>query len=155
MVAAISAFIGVTLFLVLLAAFLLRAAWLSWRHPLRAPRLRLTKSSDPAVIRGHERGIVPFAAGWALMPLLVVDGTVDDGLGGVTGAVAALTALLSLVGFLLGMVLHATIAWFNRPRLLVPPHRRDETGSLVEWFHHRRESAAALKSAAEQAGPGA
>ncbi|MDT0464328.1 hypothetical protein [Streptomyces gibsoniae] len=46
--------------------------------------------------------------------------------------------------------LHGTIAWFNRPTFLVPPHLRGETGSVTEWWHHRRGLRAELKKAARR-----
>ncbi|MFC8141531.1 hypothetical protein ACFUKV_07150 [Streptomyces paradoxus] len=34
-------------------------------------------------------------------------------------------------------MLHLTIAWFNWPKALVPPHRRGATGSVTEWWRQR------------------
>ncbi|MDT0470174.1 hypothetical protein [Streptomyces gibsoniae] len=114
------------------SAVLVRVAWLHWTDSDRAPGLRTYRySSNPSVIRGHERGIVPLA-GWLTalslaMPLV---------LSGVEPVVAA-GGLLILGSFLL-LAAHTTIAWFNWPKALVPPHRRQEAGSVVEWFRERR-----------------
>jgi hypothetical protein len=37
--------------------------------------------------------------------------------------------------FGLGFGVMAAIALFNRPKVLVPPHPRDEPGAVAEWIH--------------------
>ncbi|MET7287915.1 hypothetical protein [Streptomyces sp. NPDC005573] len=112
-------------------AFFVRAAWLHWTDPERAPALDMSRfASDPAVVRGHERGVVAFA-GW-------LAGMTLGGVALVAGA--DLVGSLLVVGSLPLLAAHATITWFNRPRFLVPPHRRGETGSVVAWWRRRRAS---------------
>ena len=127
------------------SAVMVRMAWLHWTDSDRAPALRTYRySSNPSVIRGHERGIVPLA-GWlttlsVAMPLVLT---------GVEPVVAA-GALLVLGSFLL-LAAHATIAWFNWPKALVPPHRRQEAGAVVEWFRQRKaQRGTTLKVAARR-----
>ncbi|WP_330458382.1 hypothetical protein OIB37_16645 [Streptomyces sp. NBC_00820] len=108
---------------------LARAAWLHWTGSERAPDLSTSwTSASPSVARGHERGVVALAA-W-LLGLTV--GIV------VAAAGAEVAGGVVLLGSFPLLVCHATIAWFNRPRFLVPPHRRGETGSVVEWWRLRR-----------------
>jgi hypothetical protein len=40
--------------------------------------------------------------------------------------------------FLLALVHLLGIIWFNRPRFLVPPHRRHERGTMVLWWDDRK-----------------
>ncbi|MFD5158889.1 hypothetical protein ACFWMJ_12570 [Streptomyces hawaiiensis] len=68
---------------------------------------------------------------------------------GIAVAVASDGAGIAMVNvgaiFILGspplLVLHLTIAWFNWPKALVPPHRRGETGSVIEWWRGRGQRA--------------
>jgi hypothetical protein len=61
-VADVSTAIFVVLFMVGASTMLVRAAWLHWTDSDRAPAMTTNRySSDPSVIRGHERGVVPFA----------------------------------------------------------------------------------------------
>ncbi|MFD1272626.1 hypothetical protein ACFQ51_14625 [Streptomyces kaempferi] len=48
------------------------------------------------------------------------------------------------------LMLHATIAWFSWPKFSVPPHRRSETGSVIEWWRDRRDLRAAIKEAGQR-----
>jgi hypothetical protein len=124
-------------------AVFIRAAWLSWSHPDRAPNIGPTRSSNPSVQRGHERGILAFALFWLFMGLFLVLITVN-GLGlaeagqpTLLGKILGISCLTASLGF---CVLHQTVAWFNRPTFLAPPHRRDEIGSIVEWRRHRKDT---------------
>lgn len=150
MAARVSLLIFITLFLVLVDVTFVRAAWLSWRHPARAPRMTFTRSSDPSVRRGHERGVVPFAGGFLLLTVMMFDVFIANSWTGTPKLVAALIAAVSMVGFMLGLLLHFTVVWFNRPRFLVPPNLRADVGVFVEWVRHRRELAAALREAANR-----
>ncbi|MFJ3339446.1 hypothetical protein [Streptomyces sp. NPDC086766] len=115
-------------FMLSCSVVMVRVAWLHWTHSDRAPALRTYRySSNPSVIRGHERGIVPLAA-W----LTALSGAMPLVLTGVRSLVV--TGALLIVGSFLLLTAHVTIAWFNWPKVLVPPHRRQETGSVVEWF---------------------
>lgn len=102
------------------------AAYLVWRDD--APLwLTLTRSSDEAVRRGHQRGVVPFAAAW----LLFVGSMTAEPFVGLGAGVAGIFA------FMVGLLLHFLIVWFNRPRFLVPPHMRDDVGVLTAWWRGR------------------
>ncbi|MEU3888035.1 hypothetical protein [Streptomyces sp. NPDC029041] len=114
--------------------FLARAAWLHWTGSDRAPDLLFGYSLNPSVIRGHERGIVPLAAFAVCLTVGVAAATAAKGAAGL--------ALVHVSGvFILGSIpwtaLHLTIAWFNWPKALVPPHRRGESGSVTEWWRQR------------------
>jgi hypothetical protein len=69
---------------------------------------------------------------------------------GGSGSTAEAVSALFVVGSSPLMMAHATIVWFNRPKFLVPPHRRGETGSVIEWWRHRRALRAALGQAARR-----
>ncbi|MFI7499127.1 hypothetical protein ACIBVL_11540 [Streptomyces sp. NPDC049687] len=123
--------IFVIVFMLGCSAGMVRAAWLHWTGSERAPALPATwYSTNPSVIRGHERGIVALA-GW----LTVFSAGVLLFLSGVEPVV--LTGAIVMLGSFLLLAVHATIAWFNWPKALVPPHRRQEVGSVVEWFRQR------------------
>ena len=48
---------------------------------------------------------------------------------------------VSVAGLLLGVLVHASIVLFNRPKALVPPHLRDEPGALAERRQRRARPA--------------
>lgn len=102
------------------------AACLVWRDdtPLW---LTLTRSSDAAVVRGHQRGVVPFAAAWLLFAGSM---TAEPFLGLAAG-------LAGILAFVAGLLVHFLIVWFNRPRFLVPPHMREDIGVLTAWWRDR------------------
>ncbi|MER5404427.1 hypothetical protein [Streptomyces sp. NPDC002769] len=134
--------------MVAVSLFSVRAAWLHWADSDRAPDAAThPPSTNPSVIRGHERGIVALAGWLVSMTLGMVALTAADG--GAGPAVEEVGAFLVLGSFLL-LTLHATIAWFNWPKFLVPPHRRGETGSVIEWWRHRRDLRAAIREAGER-----
>ncbi|MFD5339385.1 hypothetical protein [Streptomyces hawaiiensis] len=119
--------------------FFVRAAWLHWIGSGRAPDIQYGYSLNPSVVRGHERGIVALAAFLVCLTIGVAVGiAAPQGAGMWVVHVGAVFVL----GSLPWMVLHMTIAWFNWPKALVPPHRRGETGSVTEWWRHRGQRAA-------------
>nr|WP_202458144.1 hypothetical protein [Streptomyces sp. SID5464] len=117
--------------------FFVRAAWLHWTGSGRAPDLHVGYSWNPSVVEGHERGIVPLAASFVCMTIGITATAASDGAGMALVQVGAIFVL----GSLPLLVLHVTIAWFNWPKVLVPPHRRGETGSVTEWWRDRRRRA--------------
>ncbi|MFJ5219738.1 hypothetical protein ACIP98_34200 [Streptomyces sp. NPDC088354] len=130
-----------------MSLFSVRAAWLHWADSDRAPVAATHWSStNPSVIRGHQRGIVALAGWLVSMTIGIVAATAAGGAG---PAVEEVGAFFILGSFPL-LMLHATIAWFNRPKFLVPPHRRSETGSVIEWRRHRRDLRAAIKEAGQR-----
>ena len=149
MIANISFAVLVLLFFVGLTTLFVRMAWLLWFHPERAPQIRLTRSSNPSVNRGHERGILPFVGFPVFLTVMIVAIFASRSLTGTASTVAALIGGACIPAFLLSLVAHATVAWFNWPKFLAPPHLRDETGSITEWWRHRRDLRNALKGTAE------
>lgn len=140
--------IFVLLFMAAVSLFFVRAAWLHWTGSERAPAMRTYRySTNPSVVSGHERGVVALAAWLVCMTIGVVAAAAAAAAGGAGTTVEAVGAFFVLGSFPL-LMLHATIAWFNRPAFLVPPHRRGETGSVTEWWRHRRGLRAALREAA-------
>ncbi|WP_328536692.1 hypothetical protein [Streptomyces sp. NBC_00344] len=131
-----------------LSLFSVWAAWLHWTGSDRAPDLSGYRySANPSVISGHERGVVALA-GWVVcMTLGIV--AVGAAAGG-AGPVADVVGGCLVLGSLPLLALHATIAWFNWPKFLVPPHRRGETGSVVGWWRQRQDIRASLKEAARR-----
>ncbi|MFG2477331.1 hypothetical protein [Streptomyces fagopyri] len=139
--------IFVLLLMVALSLFSVRAAWLHWVDSDRAPDVDMYRySTNPSVIRGHERGIVAFA-GWVVSMTIGIAAIAATG--GVGPAGEEVGAFFILGSFPL-LMLHATIAWFNWPKFLVPPHRRGETGSVIEWWCHRRDLRAANREAGQR-----
>lgn len=47
---------------------------------------------------------------------------------------AGLVIIFGLMGFSVSVL---TVAWFNRPKFLVPPHRRAEIGLVNGWLRRR------------------
>lgn len=154
MVAGISFAVFVLLFFISLTVFFARMAWLQWFHPERAPQIRMTRSANPTVIRGHARGILPFVGFPVFLTVLIVAASVSSALTGTANTVAVLIAGACIPAFLLSLAAHATVAWFNWPKFLAPPHLRDETGSVTEWRRHRRGLRIALRDAAQRDSPG-
>ncbi|MFD3502538.1 hypothetical protein ACFWWT_27905 [Streptomyces sp. NPDC058676] len=121
------------------------AAWLHWTDSDRAPEIPAYRlSQSPSVVRGHERGVVALA-GWLVC---MTTGGIIGALG--AGPVHDLVTASFILGSFPLLMLHATITWFNRPKFLVPPHRRDETGSVTEWWRRRRDHRAAHQTAARR-----
>jgi hypothetical protein len=148
-VADISFGIFVLLFMVTGSVFFVRAAWLHWTDSDRAPNLRTPLyPTNPSVLRGYERGVVAFA-GWLMSMTIGGIAGAATAAGGSGPAVEAVGTFFILGSFPL-LLLHTTITWFNWPKFLVPPHRRSETGSAIEWWCHRRDLRAALKEAAQR-----
>ncbi|MFI8892163.1 hypothetical protein [Streptomyces paradoxus] len=114
--------------------FLVRAAWLHWTRSDRAPDIMYGYSWNPSVVSGHERGIVALAAWAVCLTVGVAAGAAAKGAAGL--ALVHVAAIFTL-GSLPWMALHLTIAYFNWPKALVPPHRRGETGSVTEWWRQR------------------
>ena len=121
----------------------------AWRDPDYARAvLFFSRSSNPAVRRGHVRGLVPFAALTVSIGMLVFAGAAGTVVPGVEGS--RWIALGALALFFLCLGLHFAIVWFNQPRFLVLPHMRDEIGTVTEWWRWRRDIRIALKEAAER-----
>lgn len=133
-----------------MAVFFTWAAWVFWHHPERAPRMRLTKSSDPSVIRGHERGVVPFAGFVVGITVMMGDVSVGHSWTGTPLEVVKVIGIIALTTSMLSICCQAAVAWFNRPKFLVPHRLRDEAGSVTEWWRWRRDLRIALKEAAER-----
>ncbi|MFJ8593731.1 hypothetical protein [Streptomyces sp. NPDC093598] len=124
--------------------FFVRAAWLHWIGSGRAPDMLFGYSMNPSVVRGHERGIVPLAAWMVCMTFGTVAAVAaSNGAGLVVVDIGAIFTF----GSLPLLVLHVTIAWFNWPKVLVPPHMRGETGSVTEWWRGRGQRASRGKGA--------
>ncbi|MFF8397570.1 hypothetical protein [Streptomyces sp. NPDC016172] len=114
--------------------FLVRAAWLHWTGSDRAPDISYGYSWNPSVVRGHERGIVALAASVVCLTVGIAAATAAEDVSGI--ALVHVSAIL-ILGSLPWTALHLTIAWFNWPKALVPPHRRRESGSVTEWWRQR------------------
>jgi hypothetical protein len=142
------------IFIIGSSAFLTRTAWIHWFRPERARRVLLTKSSDPSLIRGHERGIVPFALAFDSLAVAILAASIGHGWTGTASVVITAILITGASGFLIFLILHGTVVWFNWPGLLVPPHLRDDVGTIPEWWRWRRDLRIALKEAAERAAPG-
>ncbi|WP_432175257.1 hypothetical protein [Streptomyces sp. Tue6028] len=140
--------IFVIVFMVVVSAFSVRVAWLHWTGSDRAPDVAMYRySTNPSVIEGHERGVVALAGWVVFMTLgLVAAGAAAAGAGPAVDVIGACFVL----GSLPLLALHATIAWFNWPKVLVPPHRRHETGSVTDWWRHRREVRATSEESARR-----
>ncbi|GAA2310672.1 hypothetical protein GCM10010234_63720 [Streptomyces hawaiiensis] len=119
--------------------FFVRAAWLHWTGSDRAPDISYGYSWNPSVVRGHERGIVALAAWAVCLTVGVAAGVAAEDVAGL--ALVHVSAIF-ILGSLPWTALHLTIAWFNWPKALVPPHRRGESGSVTEWWRQRGQRAA-------------
>jgi hypothetical protein len=130
------------------AVFSCRQAVRAWRDPDYARGIFFPNpSSDPAVRRGHVRGLVPLAGFLVSIGIVVLISAVAAGLPSAEGRGLAIAAFMP---FFLCIGLHCTILWFNWPKFLVLPHMRDEIGTVTEWWRWRRDIRIALKEAAER-----
>ena len=104
----------------------------AWRDPRYSRDVWNPLQGGPSepVVRGHIRGLVPFAVFVSGIFGYSVGMTLGSA-GGPAGRVAADVVLASASGAVLGAVLQLTILWFNWPRLLVLPHMRDEVGTVT------------------------
>ncbi|AMW11008.1 hypothetical protein A4E84_16715 [Streptomyces qaidamensis] len=114
--------------------FPVRAAWLHWTGSDRAPDIMYGYSWNPSAVRGHERGIVTLAASAVCLKAGVATAAAAEG---VAGIAPVHVGAIFILGSLPWTALHLTIAWFNWPKALVPPHRRGESGSVTEWWRQR------------------
>jgi hypothetical protein len=88
--------------------------------------------------RGGVRGTLPLAIGMGLagIGLFAIGSAGNVRPGQANAGVLAGAACILLFFVCLGC--HVTIIWFNRPRWLVPPHMRQDTGNAVAWWHRKR-----------------
>ncbi|MGW3245496.1 hypothetical protein [Streptomyces sp. NPDC001070] len=134
------------------AGISVRSAWLAWHD---SPRFHVVPGSrfhpfDPSRVRGHKRGLVPWAGISLGAGLCLTGGFLIGWFEGVTVAAGSILTALGVLMSALGFGLHLTILWFNRPRFLVPPHLRDDPGTMIEWRRHRKELRASLREAARR-----
>ncbi|MFJ4081094.1 hypothetical protein ACIP17_24015 [Streptomyces iakyrus] len=83
--------------------------------------------------------LVPDAAGAlaASAVCIAVGVAVGAAAQGVAGLALVRVGAIFILGSLPWTALHLTIAYFNWPKALVPPHRRGESGSVTEWWRQR------------------
>jgi hypothetical protein len=70
--------------------------------------------------------------------LLLIGGGIGADLAGKESSGYDVGMTIGLAGLLGLFLLALPITFFNRPRFLVPPHQRDEPGTLAEWRQARR-----------------
>jgi hypothetical protein len=119
------------LFLIIgLAMFAVYQSVRIWRDPRYFEKTVSLFQYHPAGVemnRDVQRGCVPAAFGMAVLALLIGFAVWSDPavVGGSRDLSRAFTATC-LTLFLLGFALQYSIAWFGRPRFLIPPHLRHE-----------------------------
>jgi hypothetical protein len=132
-VADISFAVFILLVLAAMSVACVRAAWLHWTDPDRAPSITTTPcSTNPSVIRGHERGIVPLAVWVVSLTIGGIAAAVGD-----ASPAATMVEVLFVLGSLPLLMLHGTIAWFNRPKFLRVIPYWDATRSVPAWGYRR------------------
>jgi len=120
----------------------------AWRDPVYARNIFVpTRSSNPAVRRGHVRGLAPFAGCSVSTGIVTVASRLPR-------PGEAVVGIAGLAFFALCLGLYFSILCFNRPLFPVPPHMRDEMGTVTEWWRWHRDIRIALKEAAERDAPG-
>jgi hypothetical protein len=115
-----------------IGAMLLRAGMRWWGGGGARPSARMNPSlfSDE-FLSGFDRGVL--ALGWfmefaGLMVLMV--GIIRFG-GGKGSPLARSVGIVSVFGVLVSIWTFLLIVWFNRPKFLVPPHLRHESGTFA------------------------
>jgi hypothetical protein len=113
----------------LMGTVFLRFAQRGWRERFSfAHRLRLMPGTD-AYRAGVERAFGVMAAMFYLLGALgVADLAIPSGKSAPVWEGVVLAVLV--VSVFLSIALMLTIIWFNRPRFLVPPHMRDQHGTV-------------------------
>lgn len=107
-----------------------------WRDPRYTVHFVSRFRFKPDFNRGLSRGCTASALGMVSLALFIPLAAYSDPERGVMHGPTWLRYLEMglLLLFLVGLGLQFCIAWFNRPRFLVPPHRRDELGV---WWERR------------------
>ena len=149
----------VLVILMLLTASLLMVAIRAWRDPaMTGDRVPLARAA-PFGREGRAalgRALLPWAGCLMFVCVVGVLSTVRESRGaqstlGRELRPYSLAAAACIVG---SMLLVLTIASFNRPRFLVPPHRRAEQGLVSAWWTGRRGRPDAVPTAAGQVATG-
>ncbi|MGX1546635.1 hypothetical protein [Streptomyces adustus] len=138
-----------TLGLILGAVFLtagvyhaLRGTPQTWRDPDRARRTTDALTGlpfGPEVRRGVVRGAVLMTANMFLLGGGLVCGALWSGQGTAGGGTLFWMFMASVGLTLVSVVLGLLIIWFNVPKVLVPPHMRDEPGLVTRRLRDLRE----------------
>ena len=123
-----------------------------WRDPAYADVMTRGGRVLPfsyATARGVTRGMIGLWTGLGFIGAATI--VVALTLSTPTHKVSSLITALVLYGLgLAGIALNVTIIWFNRPRLLVPPHMRGEDGLFGAWWKSRHLPPAQRAAAARE-----
>ena len=135
---------GLVAGIIMVVAALVFGPWLCvkvWRDPAYADTISRGGRMLPfgyATSRGVTRGMLGLWFGLAFLGAgtiavaILPSGTTHPASTGVVTAV-----VLYCIG-VFGIALNVAVVWFNRPRLLVPPHMRDEDGVVTAWWKGRK-----------------
>ncbi|QUQ66988.1 hypothetical protein [Kutzneria sp. CA-103260] len=120
----------VAAFFWLSAGVMLRSTIRMWRDPNHIVRFTGRYGFKPDFDRGLARGFTAFTLSMTSLALAVPLIAYTDPARGVVRGPTWLAYVEGglLLLFMLGLALQFCIAWFNRPKFLVPPQRRDEPG---------------------------
>ena len=123
----------ICLCLALAVAVLARAAVRIWRNqglePANVPMVRIVRMSE-AGRHAAGRAVVPFTCVYLALLVLVGAAAARPKSGG--GPLTAI-AFIAVGLLLLSWLLFLAVAWFNWPRLIVPPHLRSDVGLITGW----------------------
>lgn len=128
----------ICLFLGLIALAFGSAAVRVWRKPgfdpANTPMVRMTPMSEEGR-HALGRAILPLAVGYLALAVMISIMAANPDKHSVWGAAVYVSAGLMMLSWLLVVA----VAWFNWPKVLVPPHLRSDVGLISNWWLKRRQ----------------
>lgn len=126
----------VTVFCVAYGGYCIRVSWRQWHESesVGVPmNRRVPTGYSSRKIIGLQRAKLPLGiASLSLAAVIVCTIPAGDDSGQVSNALA-IVLLVCIVLFMASSASIALVVWFNRPKILVPPNRRNELGSFADW----------------------
>jgi hypothetical protein len=116
------------------AAWRLPRLWKGEVDPAHGVPIGWSPIGWSAAVRASVAGFLVWLTGVVGVPLVLLSPEPDDG----TFARPAGVVIPVLVAFSLCGLAMATVALFNRPRRIVPPHLREAPGAVTQWRTTRR-----------------
>jgi hypothetical protein len=110
-----------------------------WRDPTSfSPAWMRTFPFTDGFRDGFHRGRIAGGAAHAFMAVMMVSGIIVARDDPDISATVKWSSIVSSIGTVVSFLTSAFIVWFNRPRFLVPPHLRGQSGTFIVWWREKR-----------------
>jgi hypothetical protein len=134
-------YIVMVLVLYPLGYFMTRSGLLLWRGQPR-PRSRYLHSrlETKAYSAGSDRALLVTGVGLLCFASMVLFVAIAEHVNNFGSSVWLWLAVFFVLATVVTMGFRVLIVCFNRPRFLVPPHMREQSGTFPTWWRTRREN---------------